>query len=98
MTVLLRIVIGLLVAACVAVALVPMLVILDLNSGGTGWGLCAGGIGECRNSYFAGFELVAAGAVVLFVLVGVIRMAMLLLRRVEDQHQKQQHQKQGAGR
>ena len=86
MGVVLRIVIGLLVAAVVAVAAVPMLVIMDLNSGGTGWGLCPGGIGDCRTSYFVGFELLAIGAVILFALVFVIRIAILLLRKVEEQH------------
>ena len=86
MSVVLRVVIGLLVAAIVAVAIVPALVIMDLNSGGTGWGLCPDGIAECRNSYFAGFELIALGALVLFVLLGFIRVAILLLRRVEAEH------------
>ena len=81
----LRVVIGLLVAAVVAVAVVPALVIMDLNTGGTGWGLCPDGIAECRNSYFAGFELIAAGIVILAVLLGFIRAAILLLRRVEEQ-------------
>lgn len=90
MAVLLRVVIGLLVAAAVAVAVVPMLVILDLNSGGTGWGLCSDGIENCRNSYFAGFEMLAIGTILLFVLIGVIRVAMLLLRKVEEQHQQAQ--------
>ena len=85
MIVVLRVVIGLLVAAAVAVAIIPMLVIMDLNSGGTGWGLCSEGIGTCRTSYFAGFEMLAIGAVVLFVLLFVIRVAILLLRRVEEQ-------------
>lgn len=85
-SIVLRVVIGLLVAAVVAVALVPALVIMDLNSGGTGWGLCPDGVAECRNSYFAGFELIAIGALVLFVLLGFIRAAILLLRRVEEQH------------
>jgi hypothetical protein len=85
-SVVLRIVIGLLVAAAVAVAIVPALVIMDLNSGGTGWGLCSEGIAGCRGSYFAGFEMLAVGALALFVLLGFIRAAILLLRRVEAQH------------
>jgi hypothetical protein len=87
-SVVLRIVIGLLVAAALAVSIVPALVIMDLNSGGTGWGLCPGGVAECRSSYFAGFELLAIGSLVLFVLLGFIRGAILLLRRVEAQNVK----------
>ena len=88
MSVVLRILIGLLVAAAVAVAIVPALVIMDLNSGGSGWGLCPEGIAGCRSSYFAGFEMLAVGALALFVLLGFIRAAILLLRKVEAQHAK----------
>jgi len=84
-SVVLRIVIGLLIAAAVAVAIVPALVIMDLNSGGTGWGVCPGGIADCRSSYFAGFEFIAIGALALFVVLGFIRAAMLLLRRGDAQ-------------
>ena len=83
MSALLRIVIGLLVAAALAVAVVPVLVVLDLNDGGTGWGLCQGGLDACENSYFAGPELLAAGFVVLAALLLLIRGATLLLRKVE---------------
>jgi hypothetical protein len=89
-SVVLRVVIGLLIAAAVAVAIVPALVIMDLNSGGTGWGLCPAGITACRSSYFAGFELLAVGALVMFVLLGFIRAAILLLRRVEAQDARPQ--------
>ena len=51
-----------------AVALVPMLVLLDLAGGGDGWGLCRGGLTSCRAAYFEGPELLAALAVVLFLL------------------------------
>ena len=85
-----RIVIGLLVAAAVAVAVVPVLVVLDLNDGGTGWGLCPGGIEACENSYFAGPELLAGGFVVLAGLLLLIRIAILILRRIEQAGRRRQ--------
>ena len=83
MKIALRIVIGLLIAAAFGVALVPLLVLLDLGDGGSGWGLCADGVSTCRNSYFAGFELVAILVVVLFVIVGLIAIFARVLRWVE---------------
>jgi hypothetical protein len=82
----LRIIIGALIAAAIGVALVPLLVLLDIRSGGTGWGLCPDGIGSCRNSYFAGFELVGFVVVALFVVLALVALCVRLLRIVERRH------------
>jgi hypothetical protein len=79
----LRIAIGLLIAAAFAVALVPLLVLLDLGGGGTGWGLCELGVAVCRNSYFSGFELLAFFAVTLFAIIGAIAGLTRILRWLE---------------
>jgi len=79
----LRIVIGVLIAAAVGVALVPLAVLVDLHDGGTGWGLCHQGLNGCRNSYFAGFELFAGVAVALAAILAVIHLCVRLLRRLE---------------
>ena len=76
-----RLLIGALVAAIVGVALIPLYVLLDLRSGGSGWGLCADGFGRCRTSYFTGFELVAVLLLVLMALVLAIGGLVSLLRR-----------------
>ncbi len=75
-----RVLIGVLIAAIVGIALIPLMILLDLRSGGTGWGLCAGGFGSCRTSYFAGFELVAGLLVVMMALVLAIGLLNRLLR------------------
>lgn len=75
-----RLLIGALVAAIVGVALIPLYVLLDLRSGGSGWGLCADGFGRCRTSYFTGFELVAVLLLVLMALVLAIGGLVSLLR------------------
>jgi hypothetical protein len=80
---LLRITIGLLIAAAVGVALIPLAVLLDLHEGGTGWGLCQQGVDGCRNSYFAGFELLGVVALVLFAIVALIAACVRMLRILE---------------
>jgi len=82
--ILIRVLIGVLVAAIIGIALIPLLILLDLRSGGTGWGLCDGGFGACRTSYFAGFELVAGLLVVMLALVLAIGLLIRLLRHLRD--------------
>jgi len=79
-----RFLIGVLVAAIVGIALIPLFILLDLRSGGTGWGLCAGGFGACRTSYFAGLELIAALSAVLLALVASIGLLVRLLRYMRE--------------
>jgi hypothetical protein len=71
-----RITIGLIIAAIVAVALIPMLVLLDLAGGGDGWGLCEGGIAACSTSYFDGPELLAMLLIALFLLLMLLRVTL----------------------
>ena len=56
---LVRLVRAILVVAAVALAAIPLFVLLDLAQGGTGYGLCPGGVTECRNPYTAAPELSA---------------------------------------
>lgn len=84
--IILRVAIGSLIAAVLAIAIIPLLVLRDLNSGGTGWGLCSEGIGGCSNSYFAGFELVAIVLVALFGALALLRIATRALRFVEHRY------------
>lgn len=74
----------LLVAAAVAVGVVPLLVLFDLLRGGSGWGLCPYGLEACDIPYTAGAELTLVLLVVLFVLVLGIRLLMRLARRLRD--------------
>jgi uncharacterized membrane protein len=79
----LRIAIGAIVLAIVGVAAAPLLVLRDLSNGGTGWGLCAEGVGACENSYFSGFELVGGLVLVLFALLGLLAVFLRTLRIVQ---------------
>ena len=82
--ILIRVLIGLLIAAIIGIALIPLFILLDLRSGGTGWGLCAEGFGACRTSYFAGFELIAGLLAVMLALVLAIGLLIRLLRILRE--------------
>ena len=76
----LRISIAGLVIAAIGVAMVPLLVVLDIREGGTGWGLCSEGLAGCRTTYFAGFEFVAIIVVAQFGILTLIAGGVRLLR------------------
>lgn len=78
-----RIAIGGIIAAIVAVALMPLIVLLDLAAGGDGMGICQGGIGTCRTSYFDGPELLGILGVLIFLLLLALRAALLVRALVE---------------
>ena len=84
MIVLRAVIVGL-IGAAIGVALIPLMVLLDLRRGGSGWGLCSDGLGECRNSYFAGFELVGWLFLAMFILLGMIALCVRILRHLESQ-------------
>lgn len=83
MLIVLRTLLGVLIAVAIATALVPMLVVTDLAGGGSGWGLCPDGIGTCSSSYFAGPELLALLLVVLFAILAGIAVCTRWIRRLE---------------
>lgn len=82
-----RIIIGVLITGIVAVALIPMLVLVDLAGGGDGWGLCPAGIAGCETSYFDGPELAAGLCILIFVLLLLLRMALHAQRMAASRHQ-----------
>lgn len=85
----LRILIGFLVVAAVGVALIPLIVLLDLHEGGTGWGLCDAGVEECSNSYFAGFEMLAFVAIALAAILALIALCIRVMRWLERRNMRQ---------
>lgn len=71
-----RVLVIAIIVAIVAVALLPLAVLLDLAGGGDGFGLCTGGIGECRTSYFDGPELLGVLGLVMLLLLMALRAAL----------------------
>lgn len=80
---LVRLSIGLIVIAIVAVGAVPLLVLLDLLGGGDGLGLCPRGVSACENGYFKGPELAVLLIALMFGLLAVLRLFVLLYRRLQ---------------
>lgn len=79
-----RIAVLILSAAAVAIAAIPIFVLIDLLGGGTGYGLCPGGIEACSAPYAAGPEFAVLLIVLLFATVLGIRVLMRLARRLRD--------------
>ena len=79
----LRLIIAVLLLAVVAVAAVPLLVLLDLASGGTGYGLCGDGLSACATGYASGPEMAIGLSLLLFGLVATLRVMMRIVRRME---------------
>ncbi len=61
------------IAAILAVAAVPMIILLDLTGGGTGWGLCEGGLDSCRVANFRGPRFALTLMIVLVALAALLR-------------------------
>lgn len=74
----------LLAAIAVAIAAVPIFVLLDLLGGGTGYGLCPNGLEACEKPYSTAAEFAVALTVALGLSVLGIRLLMRLARRLQE--------------
>lgn len=81
---LVRLAVFVLVVVAIAIGIVPILVLIDLLDGGTGWGLCPGGIELCDKPYSTGAELILFLTLGLFLTVAGIRLLVRLSRRLQD--------------
>lgn len=91
-----RVLVFAIIVAIVAVALLPLLVLLDLAAGGDGLGLCGGGgIGDCRTSYFDGPELMGVLGLVLFLLIMALRAALVARGLAEQRRDESDASQQG---
>lgn len=79
----LRLLVYILIGAALLIAVVPLLVLISLVQGGSGFGLCPDGIGSCRNPYTAAPELTAGLTLALLVVVAAIRILMRTARRLQ---------------
>lgn len=82
--VLVRLLVFVLVVVAIAIGVVPILVLIDLLDGGTGWGLCPGGIEACDKPYSTGAELIIILSLGLFLTVLGIRLLMRLARKLRN--------------
>lgn len=79
-----RLAVFLLGATAVAIATVPILVLIDLLSGGTGFGLCPNGLEACDKPYSTGAEFAVLLTLGLAATVFGIRLLMKLARRLRN--------------
>lgn len=86
-----RLAVFLLVVVAIAIGIVPILVLIDLLDGGTGWGICPQGLELCDKPYSTGAELIVILTLGLFATVACIRLLVRLARRLqEDSYQVSQ--------
>jgi hypothetical protein len=83
----LRALMGLLLAVTLVVAVVPLLVLLNLAGGNTGYGICPHGLESCQVGYTGGLELLFVLTVVLFALLGAIRVVARGIRHLQRQQE-----------
>lgn len=81
---LIRLGVFLLSATAIGIALIPILVLIDLLDGGTGWGLCPNGIEACENPFTTAAEIGILLTLGLFLSVLGIRLLMRLARRMRS--------------
>lgn len=81
---LIRILVFLLSVTAVGIAAVPVIVMIDLLNGGTGFGLCSRGLEACDNPYSTAAEFAVILTIALFLVVLAIRLLMKLARRLQD--------------
>ncbi len=79
-----RLAVFILVLVAIAIATVPILVLIDLLDGGTGWGLCPGGLEFCDKPFSTGPEMIIILTLGLFLTVAGIRLLIRLARRMQD--------------
>ncbi len=71
-------------ALAILIALVPILVLIDLLGGGTGWGLCPGGLDACSNPYTTSAEFAVVLTLGFLATVVGIRLLMRLARHIQS--------------
>lgn len=81
---LVRLAVILLVLVAIAIGIVPILVLIDLLDGGTGLGLCPGGLQACDKPFTTGAEMIILLTIGMFLTVAGIRILMRLVRRLQD--------------
>ena len=74
---------GLLILAALVLAVIPPAILVDLLTGGTGYGLCEGGLGGCDSAYMTGPTLAARIFIGLLVATLCIRLVSRLVDRIE---------------
>lgn len=84
-----RLLFGALTATALVVASFPMLILVNLAEGGTGYGMCAGGITACDMAYLTPVELLVRLLLLMMVLVALVRAIVVIWGKISPQTQGQ---------
>ena len=76
-----RALVGFAVIIILAIGAVPLLILLDLSGGGTGWGMCEDGLDSCRVGGFRGGRLAGLLLVGLFAIMALLRFIVWVANR-----------------
>lgn len=71
-------------AIAVGIAAIPIVVMIDLLTDGTGFGLCPNGLEACAKPYSTAPEFAVILTLALFLIVLAMRLLMRLARRLQD--------------
>ncbi|MEX1133468.1 MAG: hypothetical protein WED83_01330 [Acidimicrobiia bacterium] len=71
-------------ALAIGIAIVPILVMIDLLDGGSGWGLCPAGLQACANPYTTAAEFAVMLTLGFLATVIGIRLLMRLARHIRS--------------
>jgi hypothetical protein len=71
-------------ALAIGIAMVPILVLINLLDGGTGWGLCPAGLEACANPYTTAAEFAVILTLGFLASIMGIRLLMRLARRLQS--------------
>ena len=80
----LRIILAVLLFLALGVGAIPLLVLVSLAGGGTGYGLCPQGVGSCELGYLSPIEMSVWLVGSLFVLVALIHLIRLVWRKIDS--------------
>ena len=83
MVVFLKTVRGLLILAALAIAVVPPAALIDLLTGGTGYGLCENGLAGCDSAFLDGPAMALRVFIGLFLVTVGVRVVSRIIARVE---------------
>ena len=74
---------GFLILGALILAVIPPAILVDLLTGGTGYGLCEGGLGACDSAYMTGPSLAGRIFLGLLLVTLCIRLVSRLVDRIE---------------
>ena len=81
---------GMLILVALILAVIPPAILVDLLTGGTGYGLCEGGLGECDTAYLTGPVLAGRIFLGLLAVTLCIRLVSRLVDRIEKRRRWEQ--------